>query len=100
MLVCRAAVQSELGTLEICADRNLMKFNQSMCKFLHLGCKFSIKHCRMGVGLASEQLCSKGLGWGLGGGGGHGGHKLNIRQKLVLVVKKANAYCAVLAARL
>jgi len=51
-----------LARLEIHADRNLMKFNHSTCKFFHLGYRYSIKHCRVGVGLASEQLCSKGLG--------------------------------------
>lgn len=68
MLMGRPAVQRELGRLEMCADRNLMKFNQSTCKFLHLGCKFSVKHCRVGVGVISEQLCGKGLGQSQGEG--------------------------------
>ena len=56
-----AAIQQDLDGLESWAEGNLMKFNKSKCKVLHLGTNNAMHQYRLGAGLLESVSVEKDL---------------------------------------
>ena len=78
-----AAIQQDLDRLESWTEGNLIKFNKSKCKVLHLGRNNPMHQYRLGAELLERGCVKKDLGVLVDS-------KLTMSQQCGLVAKKAN----------
>ena len=78
-----ATIQQDVKKLESWAGRNLMRFNKSKCRVLHLGRNNCMHQYRFADDLLERNSAEKDLGFLVD-------RRLSVSQQCVLVAKKAS----------